>query len=122
MASKTYRYFTLMHPPMPGGVPSGFVNFNDFGQREYVPAIERPAWGWVEYDHPLDDEQISMYELVYDELEYAPKAAIFHNGKIIGYCRVTPEVAESLNLIQTRCWFGIKRDPAGGGCGLNGQS
>lgn len=121
MASKTYRYFTLMRPPMPGGVPSGFMNFNDFGQREYVPAIERLAWGWVEYDHPLDEEQTSMYELAHDELEHAPKAAIFHNGEIIGYCRITHEVAERLNLIQTRCWFGIKHDPAGG-YDLNGQS
>lgn len=60
----SYRYYCIFRPPMLGAVPRGFDGMQDFGERVYVPEIERQAWGWVEYRHPLTDAQIADYELI----------------------------------------------------------
>lgn len=115
MPANRYRYYTLCRPPMPGAVPAGFIDYDDFDERKFVPAIEKFAWGWVEYALPLSPQQEEMYELAHDDLVDAPRAAIFSNGQVIGYCKMTPEVAEKLNMIQDKCWFGIRQECAGGG-------
>lgn len=58
-----YRYYCLFRPPMPGAFPRGCVELEDFGDRRFVPEMDREAWGWVEYDHPLTKQQIDDYEL-----------------------------------------------------------
>lgn len=37
---------------------------HNFSRREYVPEIGRQAWGYVEYDRPLENEDIDGYELI----------------------------------------------------------
>lgn len=58
------RYYCIFRPPMPGAIPHGACAMESFDVRSYVPEIERLAWGWVEYKHPLTDAQIADYELV----------------------------------------------------------
>ena len=58
-----YVYYTIMRPPMPGGVPKGAIEYKDFGERTYVSDIERTAWGYVVYDRPLTEDEIWEYEL-----------------------------------------------------------
>lgn len=68
-ATKTakYRYYLLMHPPMPGSIPKPAGNrviaLKDFDDREWVESIQHVAWGWVEYENPLNEKDICNYEL-----------------------------------------------------------
>lgn len=48
MSMKLYRYYTLYRPPMPGAIPKCTHIIRDYGQRKFVPDIEREAWGYVD--------------------------------------------------------------------------
>lgn len=61
------RYYLTERPPMPGTIPRGCINIMDFGRKKYVQEIDREAWGWVEYEWKLTQEEISNYELIYKE-------------------------------------------------------
>lgn len=57
-----YRYYSTWCPVGPGmflGRPENIVNFDS---RVDVPGIG-PAWGYLEYWEPLDDEAARKYEL-----------------------------------------------------------
>ncbi len=62
-----YRYYSMMRPVMPGTYPKPDGNpamlIHNFNRREYVSEIGREAWGYIEYDKPLTEKQISDYEL-----------------------------------------------------------
>jgi hypothetical protein len=60
---KTYRYYLLYRGRGPGCQPNGFVAAQDFDHKQYVDEIGRWAFGWVEYDWPLTEKEISEYEL-----------------------------------------------------------
>lgn len=59
-----YRYYTTQRPPAPGAIPMRPrpKRVKDFGRRE-TTRHGFPAWGYVEYDEPLSDEQVATYEL-----------------------------------------------------------
>lgn len=63
---KRYRYYCIMRPPMIGGIPNGglLLEAKAFDERRYIPAIDRMAWGWLEYDRELTPGEISDYELI----------------------------------------------------------
>lgn len=37
---------------------------HNFNERKYVGEIGRLAWGYIEYDKPLENEDIDGYELI----------------------------------------------------------
>ena len=49
-------------PKQPGESITTIVNFEE--GRTYCKDIDRPAWGYIEYTAPLDQQQVSDYELV----------------------------------------------------------
>ena len=57
-----YRYYSTQRPVGPGTVPSRPMNIENFDRREEVPGIG-PAWGYLEYKEPLDDDAAKRYEL-----------------------------------------------------------
>lgn len=59
-----HRYYCIMRPPVPGAIPMGAVDVCWFGERQYVPEIDRMAWGWAEYAEPLPWDAVSDYELI----------------------------------------------------------
>lgn len=59
-----YRYYCIMRPPAPGAIPAGAREVEDYGERCYIPEIDRMAWGWIEYDNPLTPQKIANYELI----------------------------------------------------------
>ncbi len=63
---KTYRYYYRNRPPGIGTQPAGFI-----GTEEWLPIgltpNKRSAFGWVEYDRPLSQDEIRAYELFEDE-------------------------------------------------------
>lgn len=57
-----YRYYSTQRPVGPGTFPGRPENIVNFDSREEVPGIG-PAWGYLEYREPLDDEAADRYEL-----------------------------------------------------------
>lgn len=62
------RYYSILRPcdlgtfpTPPDNEPTKIINF---GQRLYVKAIDRDAWGFIEYRKPLTAEQTAQYELI----------------------------------------------------------
>lgn len=66
--TKPVRYFSTQRPVAPGTFPRPkevrqIVNYD---KREFVPAIGREAWGYIDYGCELDDFEVADYELVRD--------------------------------------------------------
>ncbi|ANU48480.1 hypothetical protein ADH76_10195 [Enterocloster clostridioformis] len=63
-----YKYYSTQRPVGPGTYPEPKENparaLHNFHEKEFVPEIGRSAWGYVEYDRPLKNEDVSGYELV----------------------------------------------------------
>jgi hypothetical protein len=62
------RYYSTLRPVAPGTFPNPVdnpvVNIENFDTRSHVGKIGRDAWGYVEYEKPLTDEQIEAFDLV----------------------------------------------------------
>lgn len=63
-----YKYYSTQRPVGPGTYPEPKENpamiLHNFPEKEFVPEIGRSAWGYVEYDRPLKNEDMNGYELV----------------------------------------------------------
>lgn len=60
---KTYRYYCLYRPPMPGTIPRGAIAIKDFGDKQRVEEIGRDAWGYAEFQRELTDHEVLDFEL-----------------------------------------------------------
>lgn len=64
------RYYSTQRPVMPGSFPKPWgnmvVEIVNFDDKTFVEAIGREAWGYIEYDMPLNPELAEDYELVAD--------------------------------------------------------
>ena len=68
MAKKMYRYYSPLRPVDLGTIPTVHkLTIRNFDSREYVDSIGREAWGYVEYDAPLTDQEAADYDLIYAE-------------------------------------------------------
>lgn len=60
------RYYSTQRPVGPGSFPKkGVVEIFNFENRIYVPEIGRKAWGYIEYNRELTEQEAASYELVY---------------------------------------------------------
>ena len=57
------RYYLTQRPPMPGAFPGKPVNMETYDDRKFIDEIGRHAWGWVEYQWPLTEKEVTDYEL-----------------------------------------------------------
>lgn len=57
------RYYLTQRPPAPGTFPGKPHGMEAYDAKRYIDEIGRSAWGWVEYQEPLSEGQISDYEL-----------------------------------------------------------
>lgn len=65
MPSPSYRYYSIYRPVDIGTYPKGgVVNIVNFDSRSHVESINRSAWGYIEYDRELTQDEISSFELV----------------------------------------------------------
>ena len=62
----TYRYYLKNRPPGIGTIPDNPAYVEDWGTRLESPIMHRGAWGCVEYEQALTQEQIYNYELFVD--------------------------------------------------------
>lgn len=61
-----YRYYSTQRPVAPGTFPGKPVEIHNFDRRQDVPGVG-PAWGYLEYEDPLDYPEAVNYELVRDD-------------------------------------------------------
>ena len=63
-----HRYYSTQRPVGPDTFPNladnNPVNIINFDEREFQTDIDRAAWGYLEYEHPLTEKQVEDYELV----------------------------------------------------------
>ena len=61
-----YRYYSIMRPIGPGTFPrtKRVTDVVNFDRRQFVPEINREAWGYIEYVDPITEKQAADYELV----------------------------------------------------------
>lgn len=64
-----HRYYCTMRPPTPGAIPAGAVEVCSFDDRQYIPEVDRMAWGWAEYTEPLPYAVVHDYELTRGPVE-----------------------------------------------------
>lgn len=67
-----YRYYSILRPVGIGTFPKKDckINIHNFYQREYVPSIDREAWGYIEYEEPLTEEEMRCYDLFGNKPRY----------------------------------------------------
>lgn len=63
-------YFTTLRPVGIGSCPRGFKWYNNFDRRIEVPCINHRAWGVIEYENELTENEANAYDLVKAELEW----------------------------------------------------
>ena len=65
-------YYSIYRPIGPGCIPNTPkpVNIENFDRRHFVGEIGREAWGYVEYEEPLDGKTAADYELVKPKERY----------------------------------------------------
>jgi len=77
-AKGCYRYYSTQRPigigcyPKPVG--NKVLNIENFDERKKVPEISRKAWGYIEYEYPVDGDQLRAYELVKPEKLYMDRS------------------------------------------------
>ena len=65
------KYYSILRPvgigtfPKPAG--TFVVTINNFDKRIFVPEINREAWGYIEYEKPLSNEDADNYDLIKSE-------------------------------------------------------
>lgn len=61
-----YRYYSTQRPVSIGTYPKSqkTINMTNFNERKIVDEIGREAWGYVEYESPLTEQEMNQYELV----------------------------------------------------------
>ncbi len=139
------RYYSTQRPVMPGSFPrpdgNKVLEIVNFDERTPCPDIGRDAWGYIEYEKPLDEVTVRRYELQGNDGAGASKDDLIQkalndyeemarSGKIHGF---TPSEVNSLWFImkdlyegdfsetlsgKVACWFSkhgftVKRENVG---------
>lgn len=93
----TYKYFNTQRPIGSGTFPKqdGTETVTNFDEPTFCEEIGRKAWGYIEYNAPLTDEQISAYELTPAGMKkyWCVMTSIDDRGRIISNITNTVEAA-----------------------------
>ena len=62
---KNHRYYLIQRPFTVGAIPNPrkVIDSKEFTNKSFVPIIGQEAWGYVEYDEPLDEETCKHFGL-----------------------------------------------------------
>ena len=62
-----HTYYMILRPVGIGSQPKGFLNYQNYDRRTYIPAISHEAWGEITYDRKLSPEEIKAYDMMEGE-------------------------------------------------------
>ena len=110
-----------MRPVSPGTYPrQGATEIVNFDDRQMVEQIQRKAWGYIEYNRQLTDEEVAEYELVSEEEKtwYGVVLTVYDNGTLRAYpvatkkSAIKPEDAEKELKTKTVYidWFASREE------------
>lgn len=54
----------ILRPVGIGSQPKGFLNYQNYDRRTYIPAIDHKAWGEVTYDRQLSEKEMTAYDMI----------------------------------------------------------
>lgn len=67
------KYYSIRRPIGPGTCPqpagNRILEITNFDRREFVQEIGRPAWGYLVYECPLEENDVYNYDLMKGESE-----------------------------------------------------
>ena len=70
------RYYSTQRPVGPGTFPkpdgNKVLEIHNFDRKIYCEVIDREAWGYIDYEHPLSSKQEADYELTPDVPTWYP--------------------------------------------------
>lgn len=71
------RYYSTQRPVGPGTYPrqGGTETVKNFDGPIYCKEIDREAWGYIEYEHPLTEEEAERWELTPEGVLWFPVTA-----------------------------------------------
>ena len=59
------KYYSILRPVSIGTYPrEGVTEIYNYDTRTYIEDIDRPAWGWIEYNRALTPEEARSYDLI----------------------------------------------------------
>ena len=65
------KYYSVLRPISMGTFPkiknNHIISIENFDERIFCVEINRPAWGYIEYEMPVEDELLKQYELIKGE-------------------------------------------------------
>lgn len=61
------RYYSTQRPIAPGSFPrpqgNTVMTIHNYDNKTYCKEISREAWGYIDYEQPIDQEYVDNYEL-----------------------------------------------------------
>lgn len=62
------KYYSTQHPIVPGSYPelgeNHVVEICNYDSKTYCEEIDREAWGYIEFEHPLQPEDAIDFDLI----------------------------------------------------------
>jgi hypothetical protein len=81
------RYYSTMRPVLPGGYPNrnSVKEICNFDTKVFCEEIGREAWGYIDYQEPLTEEQMEVYELIPRGMKtyWCVKTSVDDNGRVV---------------------------------------
>lgn len=80
------RYFSTNRPVGPGTYPkSGVSDIHNFDDRQFCSEIGRMAWGYIDYDRCLPEEEVQSYELVPEgrKIWHCVVSSYYDDGRVV---------------------------------------
>lgn len=81
------RYYSTQRPVLPGCFPrkADVEKIENFDTKTFCEEIGREAWGYIEYQFPLTQEDTDAYELTLGGMKtyYCVTTSVSDNGKVI---------------------------------------
>ncbi len=92
------KYYSALRPITPGAYPKSgkVISIENFADKTYCESIGREAWGCIEYEQAIPEQDAAEYELIPEgqKLWHAVTSAFYGNGKTIAHITGTKEAAE----------------------------
>lgn len=112
------KYYATERPIGPGALPEGYepTGVCNFGGKTYVKEIGREAYGYVDYDNAIPEQEAKAYELIPEGMKvwYSVTSIVRDSGKVTAHITTTKTAIEKPENSHTSLrdkdiyvdWFG----------------
>lgn len=78
------KYYSRLRPLVPGTYPEGRIKeIKNYDEKRYIDEIGYAAWGYVDYDGEISDNEARRYDLISEEyhMYYCVLSCIYEDGQ-----------------------------------------